>query len=402
MVQVGMLLSDVPKSVTPGQQFKDILRIVEAAQRNGFTHIAIGQHFLYGELRWLQPVPLLARLAAECDPDTRLVTQIMIAPLYHPVMLAEEIATLDVVTEGRLVFGAGLGYRPEEFDYLDVPYKERAGRFDESLELMKKLWTQETVTHHGKYWTLDDVHPHIFPVQDPHPPIWIGAHAMPGVRRAAKYGDGFVCPPETPKHEVARRYKIVQDGFDARGKEFGPQPLRRNILVADTREEAIVEYARVAKGRYLTYAAKGLDVLTDTDLEKEFAEAVAGHAVIGTPDEVVAQLVDLVTTLPVDPLMVRPQWPTMDVDETIATIERLGREVVPAIKAITPRQDIEEALLDPTAWWPRHDGRTPDYTDLVPAFPDPETWTFAHVLRHHVAAAAGRGVPGLPGGEQFT
>jgi alkanesulfonate monooxygenase SsuD/methylene tetrahydromethanopterin reductase-like flavin-dependent oxidoreductase (luciferase family) len=174
MVQVGLLLSDVPRSVSPSDQFKDVLRIVDAAQRNGFTYIAIGQHFLYGDLRWLQPVPLLARLAAEVDPHIRLVTQILIAPLYHPVMLAEEIATLDVVTEGRLIFGAGLGYRPEEFDYLGVPYKERAGRFDESLELMTRLWTEETVTFHGKYWTLDDVHPHLFPVQQPHPPIWIG------------------------------------------------------------------------------------------------------------------------------------------------------------------------------------------------------------------------------------
>jgi alkanesulfonate monooxygenase SsuD/methylene tetrahydromethanopterin reductase-like flavin-dependent oxidoreductase (luciferase family) len=88
MVQVGLLLSDVPTSVSPSQQFRDVLRIVEAAQANDFTYIAIGQHFLYGDLRWLQPVPLLARLAAEVGPDVRLVTQIMIAPLYHPVLLA--------------------------------------------------------------------------------------------------------------------------------------------------------------------------------------------------------------------------------------------------------------------------------------------------------------------------
>lgn len=345
MVQVGLLLSDVPKSVTPAQQFKDVLRIVETAQANGFNHIAIGQHFLYGDLRWLQPVPLLARLAAECDPGTRLVTQIMIAPLYHPVMLAEEIATLDVVTEGRLVFGAGLGYRPEEFDYLDVPYKQRAGRFDESLELMKKLWTQDTVDHQGKYWTLRDVHPHLFPVQQPHPPIWIGAHAIPGVQRAAKYGDAYACPPETPKHEVAERYAIVRDGFAARGKPFGPQPLRRNCLVAGSREEAMVEYARVAQGRYLTYANKGLDVMDKSQLANEFAKAVSGHAVVGSPDEVIAQLTDLVSTLPVDPLLLRPQWPTMDGEETIAAIERLGREVVPAIKAIAPRSDIPEESL---------------------------------------------------------
>jgi alkanesulfonate monooxygenase SsuD/methylene tetrahydromethanopterin reductase-like flavin-dependent oxidoreductase (luciferase family) len=345
MVQVGLLLSDVPKSVTPSQQFRDVLRIVETAQANGFNHIAIGQHFLYGELRWLQPVPLLARLAAECDPSTRLVTQIMIAPLYHPVILAEEIATLDVVTEGRLIFGAGLGYRPEEFDYLDVPYKQRAGRFDESLELMTKLWTQETVNHRGKYWTLEDVHPHLFPVQQPHPPIWIGAHAIAGVQRAARYGDAYACPPETPKHEVAERYAIVRDGFAERGKPFGPQPLRRNCLVADSREQAMVEYARVAQGRYLTYANKGLDVMDKAELETAFAKAVSGHAVVGSPDEVVAQLTDLVTTLPVDPLLLRPQWPTMDGDETIAAIERLGREVVPAMRAIAPRSDIPNESL---------------------------------------------------------
>ncbi|NJC71871.1 LLM class flavin-dependent oxidoreductase [Planosporangium thailandense] len=350
MVQVGLLLSDVPKSVSPAQQFGDVRRIVEAAQENGFKYIAIGQHFLYGELRWLQPVPLLARLAADVDPDVRLVTQIMIAPLYHPVMLAEEIATLDVVTEGRLIFGAGLGYRPEEFDYLDVPYQQRAGRFNESLELMKKLWTEETVNHQGKYWTLEDVHPHLFPVQQPHPPIWIGAHAIPGVRRAAKYGDAYACPPETPKHEVAERYAIVRDGFAERGKEFTAQPLRRNCLIADSREQAMVEYARVAQGRYLTYAKKGLDVMADTDLENEFAKAVSGHAVIGTPEDVVNQLTDLVTTLPVDPLLIRPQWPTMDCDETIAAIRRFGKEVVPAMNAITPRTDIpQESFRAPEA-----------------------------------------------------
>lgn len=340
MVQVGLLLSDVPSSVPPAQQFSDIQRIVAAAQRNDFTYIAIGQHFLYGDLRWLQPVPLLARLAAEVDPHVRLVTQIMIAPLYHPVLLAEEIATLDVVTEGRLIFGAGLGYRAEEFDYFGVDYKQRASRMDESLELITRLWTEDEVTFHGKHWQLDAVRPHIRPVQSPHPPIWIGAHSLPGARRAGRFGDGYACPPETPVHEVARRYAVVKEGFDARGKAFGPQPLRRNVLVADSKEEAVVEYARVAQGRYLTYAQRGLDVMAGTNMEEDFAAAVAGHAVIGTAEQVTRQLVDLVTELPVDPLLVRPQWPTMDVAETIAAIERLGRDVVAAVRAVRPRTSI--------------------------------------------------------------
>jgi alkanesulfonate monooxygenase SsuD/methylene tetrahydromethanopterin reductase-like flavin-dependent oxidoreductase (luciferase family) len=340
MVQVGLLLSDVPASVSPSQQFRDVLRIVEAAQANDFTYIAIGQHFLYGDLRWLQPVPLLARLAAEVEPHIRLVTQIMIAPLYHPVLLAEEIATLDVVTEGRLVFGVGLGYRPEEFGYLDVPFRERAARLEESLQLMQQLWTEDEVHFHGRFWTLEGVKPHLKPVQKPHPPIWIGAHSLAGARRAGRFADGYACPPETPVDEVLERYAAVKEGFEARGKTFGPQPLRRNVLVADTREQAVTEYARVAQGRYITYAQRGLDVMADADLEQDFAAAVAGHAVIGTPDDVTKQLTDLVTTLPVDPLLVRPQWPTMDADETIAAIKRLGTQVVPAIRALPPRTTI--------------------------------------------------------------
>ncbi|MET7392847.1 LLM class flavin-dependent oxidoreductase [Dactylosporangium sp. NPDC005572] len=336
MVQVGLLLSDVPASVPPAQQFHDIRRIVAAAQHNGFTYIAIGQHFLYGDLRWLQPVPLLARLAADVDPHVRLVTQILVAPLYHPVHLAEEIATLDIVTEGRLVFGAGLGYRAEEFDYLGVPYKQRASRFDEILELLPRLWSEDEVTFHGRHWTLEGVKPHIRPVQQPHPPLWIGAHSLPGARRAAKYGDGYACPPETPIAEIVERYRTVRDGWAERGKPFTPQPLRRNILVADSTEEAVVEYARVAQGRYITYAQRGLDVMTGSGIEDDFAKAVAGHAVLGTDDEVARRLVDLVTTLPVDPLLVRPQWPTMDADETIAVINRLGKTVVPAVRAVTP------------------------------------------------------------------
>jgi alkanesulfonate monooxygenase SsuD/methylene tetrahydromethanopterin reductase-like flavin-dependent oxidoreductase (luciferase family) len=340
MVDVGLLLSDVPTSVPPSQQFRDVRRIVEAAQASGLSYIAIGQHFLYGDLRWLQPVPLLARLAADVEPHVRLVTQIMIAPLYHPVLLAEEIATLDVVTEGRLIFGAGLGYRPEEFGFLGVPFAERAARMDESLELMQRLWTEDEVTFHGRFWTLDNVRPHLKPVQAPYPPIWIGAHSMAGARRAGRYADAYACPPETPADEVRARYAMVKAGFDVRGKVFGPQPLRRNVLIADTTEQAVAEYARVAQGRYISYAQRGLDVMAGSDLERDFAAAVAGHVVIGSPDEVTKQLLDLVTTLPVDPLLIRPQWPSMDADETIAAISRFGAEVLPALRAVEPRTSI--------------------------------------------------------------
>ncbi len=349
MVAVGMLLSDVPSSVSPRQQFDDVRRIVDAAQRNGLTYIAIGQHFLYGDLRWLQPVPLLARLAADCDPETRLVTQIIIAPLYHPVMLAEELATLDVVTEGRLIFGAGIGYRPEEFDYLGIPFKERAPRMDEIIEVVKRLWTEDEVTHHGRFWQLEGVRPHLKPVQQPHPPIWIGAQSIAGARRAGRIGDAYPVTPEATADEIAERFDVVREGFAARGKPFGPQPLRRNVLIADSREEAIVEYARVAKGKYLSYAQKGMTVAGSAEkLDEDFLATVGEHAMLGTAADVIAQLTELCTRFPIDPLLLRPQWPSMNADETIAAIERLGKEVVPAIRALpTPQPEPVPAAQTP-------------------------------------------------------
>lgn len=340
MVQVGMLLSDVPQSTTPAQQFKDILRIVDAAQEVGMTYIAIGQHFLYGDLRWLQPVPLLARLAAHVEPHVKLATQILVGPMYHPVMLAEEIATLDIVTEGRLVFGIGLGYRREEFDYFGVPYKERGGRLDETLEIVKKLWTDDEVTYDGRFWQLNAVKPHIRPVQEPHPPLWVGGYAMPGVRRAGRYADGYACPPEAPLHEIAERYRVVEREFAKRGKRFSPQPLRRNTMIARTDREAAEEYRRVARGRYITYSQRGLDAMNPQELERDFQKAVVDHAVVGTSETVTKRLVEIVTSMPVEPLLLRPQWPSMDADEAVASIRTLGEQAIPSVRALQPAQKV--------------------------------------------------------------
>jgi alkanesulfonate monooxygenase SsuD/methylene tetrahydromethanopterin reductase-like flavin-dependent oxidoreductase (luciferase family) len=339
-MKFGILLADVPSSTPPREQLHDMFRIVHAAQENGLRYICIGQHFLYGDLRWLQPVPVLARLAAEVDADVRLVTQIMIAPLYHPVILAEEVATLDIVTEGRLEFGLGLGYRAEEFDYLGVPYKERAPRLDESIEIMTRLWTEPEVTYKGRFYELDHVQPHIQPIQTPYPPLWVGGHSAAGAHRAGRYGDYYPVPPEATEEQMTERFGIIKSEFETRNKPFGPQPARRNVLIAKDREAALKEFTRVAKGRYIAHAQRGLDVYTEEQLEHDFIEATASHALIGSPDEVVSSLRGLIERLPIDPVIFKPQWPAMDADETIAAIEVLGRTVVAELADHPPRGDL--------------------------------------------------------------
>src|SRR6478609_957416 len=163
----GIMLGDHPTTVSPAEHFDGILRQAEAAQRNGITHLLVGQHFLFpGGSRWLQPVPMLARLAGEVDRDTRLATQIIISPLYHPVMLAEELATLDIVTQGRLDVGLGLGYMPHEFETFGVPFDERVARFEEGIELMRALWTSDRVDFEGTHYRVSNATVHIRPVQD--------------------------------------------------------------------------------------------------------------------------------------------------------------------------------------------------------------------------------------------
>ena len=123
-MQIGVILGDVHGSVSPREHLDGLLRQVEAVQRNGLTYVTIGHHYLYGDYRWLQPIPTLARIAAELDDHVTLGTAVVQVPLFHPVALAEELATLDILTRGRLVVGAGAGYRQDEFTALGVDFAQ--------------------------------------------------------------------------------------------------------------------------------------------------------------------------------------------------------------------------------------------------------------------------------------
>ena len=179
-MRVGMLISDVPAGTPPEQQFRDLLRIVEAGPE-GRPLVLRDRPALPLRRPALAAADPAARApGGEVDPHVRLVTQIIIPTLYHPVILAEELATLDIVTEGRLIVGVGLGYRLEEFDYLGIPRERRGQRLDEAIRLMKAVWTEDEVDFDGEFWQVKDARPHIRPVQQPHPPIWVGAHGAAG------------------------------------------------------------------------------------------------------------------------------------------------------------------------------------------------------------------------------
>src|SRR5215510_1323731 len=124
-----------------GQRFAEMIETVRLARQAGFHHVSASQHYLAAPFQYMQPVPVLARVAAEAGSMT-LSTGIILLALQQPVDVAESIATLDVICGGRDVFG--------------IPRGGRLGRFLEALEIVKRLWTEEAVTFHGKHFTLND------------------------------------------------------------------------------------------------------------------------------------------------------------------------------------------------------------------------------------------------------
>jgi alkanesulfonate monooxygenase SsuD/methylene tetrahydromethanopterin reductase-like flavin-dependent oxidoreductase (luciferase family) len=338
VVDVGVLLSDFPRSWGPKRQFHELLRQVEAAQRNGFTYLCLGQHFLYGEYTFLQPVPVFARLAAEVDPHVRLVSTVIMSPVYHPVLLAEELASLDIMTEGRLIVGLGLGYRPEEFAYLGVEFGERVRRFEEGLDLMKAIWSQKSVTVAGEFWQLTDAEPHIEPWQQPHPPIWLGGHARKAVQRAGRVADHWIVPPALELEKVGPLLELFATERAARGLPPGNQPLRRNVFLGADRNDAMAQFMRASANRYLHYANYGHEQWRAAEVERNFVEVVGSHVLAGSPDEVLTEIRAIAAALPVDPLILRAGWPDMDPDWFVAYLDDLGRRLVPGIREIASRQ----------------------------------------------------------------
>ncbi|MEZ7237234.1 LLM class flavin-dependent oxidoreductase [Rhodococcus sp. GXMU-t2271] len=336
-MDLGVILGDVHTTLSPREHLDGLLRQVEAAQRNGVRYIVMGHHYIYGNLRWLQPIPTLARIAAELDPGVKIGTMVVQVPLFHPVALAEELATLDILTRGNLIVGAGAGYRREEFTAFGVDFDQRFAMMDEALQIVRMMWTQDEVDFHGKFWRLDGVKTHIRPWQDPHPPIWIGALRDSGVRRSARLGDAWPVTPETQTEDMHRMFGVYAAARRRHGRPpVARHPLRREIVPGATTEEAFRRFEFMARDRLLAYAQRELATRDAGALTDRFRQVAAKEAIIGTADDCLDQLRTLAAQVPVDPVIVRAQWPDMTADDVVAYLDDLGRDIVPGMREIVP------------------------------------------------------------------
>ena len=178
----------------PAAFLKALREQVRAARDCGFSSLFVGQHLLTGPMGMFQTNPLLGHLVDDAA-GMQIGPGVLLLSMMNPVLAAEEAATLDWLSDGNYVLGAGLGYRPEEFQAMGVEPRDRVGRLIEGLELIKRLWTEDSVTHHGRYFQLDDARASVRPKQSPRPPIWLGGDVEPAVRRAARIADAWCIAP---------------------------------------------------------------------------------------------------------------------------------------------------------------------------------------------------------------
>lgn len=317
---------------SPTTKFRELLDQVRAARDAGFDSVSISHHYLLTPFAMLQPLPALGRIAAESG-SMRLVTNIFLLTIHTPVYVAEQVATLDVITEGRFVFGVGLGYRPEEFAGMGVPMTTRVSRFVEVLEVAKRLWTEDEVTHAGRHFRLDRAALTLKPVQRPHPPIWIAASGDAAFERAARLGDACLINPHASLATVERQMALYRKALGEAGKPFPAEaPIFKELSIARTREAAMAEARPYLEAKYKAYADWGLDkpMPKEESLSAPFAELARDRFIIGTPEECRAELVRYNERVGVNHFLLRPQWPGMPQKQVLGQIELFGREVLPA------------------------------------------------------------------------
>jgi alkanesulfonate monooxygenase SsuD/methylene tetrahydromethanopterin reductase-like flavin-dependent oxidoreductase (luciferase family) len=240
-------------------RLREDLEAAKLAEELGYDLVAKGSHYSSHPFQYIQQIPYLCQVAL-IAPRLRLVPGVVLLPLHSPLHVAEELASLDVMSGGKLVFGAGIGYREVEFRAFGTTLKQAGRRFEECLTAVKRLWTEDFVTMQASYFALEHANCTVLPVQKPMPPVWIGANIDVGIRRAARMADAWFVNPHNKLATIARQMEVYKRELDACGKPFPAEfPMAREVFIARSRAEAIERARPSLEVKYKAYRDWGQD-----------------------------------------------------------------------------------------------------------------------------------------------
>ena len=317
------------------RRFAELAEQVRLADRLGFASLTKGSHYSAWPYQDFQQLPYLTRMMAEA-PNLRLNAGIILLPLHKPLDLAEQLATMDVMSGGRVIVGAGLGYRDVELDGFGTARADRIRRFEENLEAIKRLWAEDKVTMEGSHFTLREASCPTKPVQKPHPPIWIGANADAAIRRAARLGTCWYINPHNRISTILEQLEVYRRALDDLDRPMPDElPIRREVFVADSREDAIRLCGPHLAGKYAVYASWGQDKAMpagDADLTAAFEDLARDRFLVGSADEVAEQMIALARTTGVNHIVMSIQWSGVPQSLALETLQRLAEDVFPKVR----------------------------------------------------------------------
>jgi alkanesulfonate monooxygenase SsuD/methylene tetrahydromethanopterin reductase-like flavin-dependent oxidoreductase (luciferase family) len=337
-LKLGIYLNSLhPAGDDPARRFAETVEQVRLIRSLGFDSIWAGEHHITPGFHFFPQLPLLHRLAADAE-GLWLGTNVTLLPLHNPVELAEDGAFLDVITGGKFLLGVGLGYRPEEFQIFGVPLAERVSRLTEGVEIIRRLWSEDHVTHSGRHWQFNDATIAPRPLQAPRPPIIIGAQVDAALARAAKIGDGLLVVPLPTLDQLdpqISKFKSARSAAKLPPAEHFCRLLEVGCAADD--ETAMRRTAPFLMEKYKSYASWGLEGLTldpNAAPEQQFRALASKRFAVGAPESVIEMLVAQHRS-GINHLSMRVSWPGMGQDEILASIELLGRKVLPAVRRQT-------------------------------------------------------------------
>jgi alkanesulfonate monooxygenase SsuD/methylene tetrahydromethanopterin reductase-like flavin-dependent oxidoreductase (luciferase family) len=336
MVKLGVFLNtNYGADENVATRFREAADQVRMARDYGFSSVCVGQHFLT-EYQKLHPIPLLARLATESG-DMRLLPGILLLPLFNPVYIAEELATLDVVSGGRVLFGIGVGYRDVEFEAFGVRKSDRGARLEESLQVIKRLWTEDEVSFEGRFFRIPKVEVRTRPLQRPHPPIWVAAQADAGVRRAARLGDVLFLNPQARIATLRDQAELFRRTRQELGRPL-PEEMacHKEVFIAPDMDTALREGKPFLEGKLKMYArwgqARELPAASAGFVNEGFDDFRKDRIIVGDPEHCIEEFRRYHREVGINHFSCVLNWPGMQHWQVLRSIQLLGERVLPALR----------------------------------------------------------------------
>jgi len=347
------LLMQSPSARSSQEIYARGVEIAQAAEALGFGNVWLAEHHFstYGYLS--RPAQLATYIAAKTT-RIRVGTAVIVVPLHHPLVIAEEIATLDLLSGGRLDVGLGRGYQPYEFERFGLELESGRARWEESIDILLKTFEGRPFSYDGKLFKIPETTVFPQPLQKPHPPIWIPGTASPETAIwAGRRGYTFV--PFLVPFDIARElFDYYRQGAAEVGREVTPDKLGFLIcaVTADTKTKALeagrhfvwrmgatlrgpVEFFSPVGMRSRAGSQFALKARPRSLGSMSYEELVAGHFIIaGTPDEVADRFALVQRELGIGHLLLEAQESKMDHPTTMRSIELMGAKVIPAVASL--------------------------------------------------------------------